>query len=100
MCSNSSCIKSSVMQIPIGSGKDFAGVVDLVSMELLLWEGGNDGSVYLRHILERGTELEGGNLESFLQQNAGLSIGRNLLEDIYSGRQTLVDQVCASSGVT
>ncbi|GAA4776257.1 elongation factor G [Citricoccus nitrophenolicus] len=37
--------KPLVMQLPIGSENDFVGVVDLVSMKALVWEGDSKGDV-------------------------------------------------------
>ena len=88
------------MQVPVGRGKDFSGVVDLVAMEILLWGRESlDGTDFLRHPLERGTGSEGEYLESFFAKNAGMSMARSLLEEVHNGRAALVDQVCRLSGM-
>ena len=35
-------------QLPVGQGRSFRGVVDLVQMQVLLWEQDKDGSHYSR----------------------------------------------------
>ena len=84
-----------LMQVPVGCGKDFSGVVDLVAMEILLWGRENlDGTGFLRHPLERGTGSEGDDyMESFFAKNAGMSMSRSLLEEVRDGRIALIDQV-------
>ncbi len=36
------------IQIPIGQESDFAGVIDLIEMQALLWEGDDKGATYVR----------------------------------------------------
>ena len=35
-----------VLQLPLGQGKEFRGVVDLLSLDVLTWERGTDGSKF------------------------------------------------------
>lgn len=37
-----------VTQLPLGQGKEFTGVIDLLPMDVLMWERGSDGSKYAR----------------------------------------------------
>ncbi|XP_064390817.1 ribosome-releasing factor 2, mitochondrial-like isoform X2 [Halichondria panicea] len=37
-----------ITQLPLGAAKDFTGVIDLVTMELLVWGKGGDGSRFTR----------------------------------------------------
>lgn len=35
-----------VLQVPLGQAKDFRGVIDLVTMEMMFWEPGSDGDQF------------------------------------------------------
>ena len=48
-----------VTQLPLGQGKEFTGVIDLLSMDLLVWERGSDGSEYARVPLLKGDPQTG-----------------------------------------
>ena len=37
-----------ITQLPLGAAKYFTGVIDLVTMELLVWGKGGDGSCFTR----------------------------------------------------
>ena len=76
-----------VTQIPIGEGKDFCGVVDLVPMELLLWKPHSDGSDFSRVSL-----VEGGDF-STIQGRRELPVSEELLDGAMEARLHLVDQV-------
>uniref|UniRef100_UPI00358FFA82 ribosome-releasing factor 2, mitochondrial n=1 Tax=Myxine glutinosa TaxID=7769 RepID=UPI00358FFA82 len=66
-------VKPIILQLPIGTGKEFRGVVDLVSMDVLTWRG-NDGSVY-EH------------------QDANAEIVGDLWAEVQKARSALVEQL-------
>ena len=73
-----------VTQLPLGVGQDFRGIIDLVSMEALMWERGTDGASFSRVPLGDGSP-----------------VGRATLEEAQQARYHLVEQVrmftCAGS---
>ena len=36
-----------VLQLPLGQGKGFRGIIDLLSLDVLIWERGTDGSEFV-----------------------------------------------------
>ena len=47
-----------VTQLPLGEGREFCGVIDLVTMEVLRWERGTDGATFSRVPLQKGALSE------------------------------------------
>lgn len=46
-----------VTQLPLGSGRSFRGLIDLVAMETLSWEPGSDGQDFVRRPLAEASDL-------------------------------------------
>ena len=66
-----------IPQLPVGQGRSFRGVVDLVQMQVLLWEQDKDGSHYSRMPYSQNLQL-------------GLDV------DPMQARRDLVEQVCTA----
>ena len=47
-----------VTQLPLGEGREFCGVIDLITMEALTWERGTDGATFSRVPLQEGAVSE------------------------------------------
>lgn len=47
-----------VTQLPLGEGREFCGVIDLITMEALTWERGTDGATFSRVPLQKGAVSE------------------------------------------
>ena len=47
-----------VTQLPLGEGREFCGVIDLITMEVLRWERGTDGATFSRVPLQKGALSE------------------------------------------
>lgn len=56
-----------VTQLPLGTGQDFHGVIDLVTMEALMWERGTDGASFSRVPLGDGSPVSQATLEEAQQ---------------------------------
>lgn len=74
----------------------FIGVVDLVSMTLLLWDPtfSRDGSEYLTVPLKCHQEGSGESLKSsFMKDNSDTKLNKECLSDIFDYRSDLIDEV-------
>jgi len=63
-----------VIQIPIGAEDDFAGIVDLIKMKALYWDGDDKGTSYKEedipdNLLEKANQLREEMLESAAEAN-------------------------------
>lgn len=89
-----------VTQLPLGQGKDFAGVIDLVSMDALIWERGHDGSKFTR------VPLLGANVDTGAKDFAGIPnllgpgwefgdvpVSREEAKEVLECRRRLAEQV-------
>lgn len=63
-----------LLQIPVGSGRSFSGVVDLLTNQKLLWKPGEDGREFESKPLDRSAEPE-------------------LLQEVAEARTALIEQV-------
>ena len=81
-----------VLQLPLGEGRGFSGVVDLLSMDVLLWEAGRDGSQFTRIPLVEG-EDDFSSLSTLVQKSEGLPLNQATLEEALRMRYQLAEQV-------
>lgn len=86
-----------VVQLPLGEGRAFRGVVDLVAMEAMLWQPGSDGDAFsLVEVVPTGpTGKDFQGLASLPEQCDSLPISRRELEAALEARAQLAEQVCA-----
>jgi elongation factor G len=80
-------------QYPIGRGKDFSGVVDLVSMEMLLWRPDDGGEVIVRPLSWHQSK----DLEDFVGLNSFMT--SSLAEEIFHAREQLIEQLAMHDDV-
>lgn len=79
-------------QLPIGSGRDFTGVIDLIAMETLLWQRGTDGVDFKRIPLVR--KSGNGEMDFTTFHNPPEStLNRDTVEQAAALREHLADQV-------
>ena len=92
-----------VTQLPLGQGKEFRGVVDLLSLDVLLWGRGTDGSEFTSFPLLR-TDPETGEKDfsavpSLLDPNwkcgGDLPVSRDDVKEALKHRSLLAEQVRA-----
>ena len=74
-----------VLQLPVGQGHAFKGVIDLVTMELLLWEPGSDGEQFSTLSLVK----EG----RFPRLSGSLPVDQSVVEAAIEERSRLADTV-------
>lgn len=84
-----------VLQLPIGREGDFHGVVDLVTMQALLWQGGTGGTGYVtdavpQALTEQAAAWRQCLLETLAEQDDAL------LEDYLAGREPASDALRAA----
>ena len=94
-----------VIQIPIGAEEDFAGIVDLIKMKALYWDGDDKGTSYKEedipdNLLEKANQLREEMLESAAEANEELmekylNDGDLSEEDIHQGlrERTLSNEI-------
>ena len=89
-----------VTQVPLGQGKGFTGLVDLLSMDVLLWEAGSDGVEFQRvPLLKPHTETgvkDFGTIPSLLGPSwkfGDVPVSRETMEDVLNRRSLLAEQV-------
>ncbi len=83
------------LQIPMGAGQDFSGVIDLLTMEKLVFDQGTQGEQYVRLPLsEAEVELAGPWRESLVE--AACEHDEVLLEDYLAGRDIALDRLRAA----
>lgn len=84
-----------VVQLPLGEGRAFRGVVDLVAMEAMLWQPGSDGDAFsLVEVVPTGpTGKDFQGLASLPEQCDSLPISRRELEAALEARAQLAEQV-------
>ena len=94
-----------VIQIPIGAEDDFAGIVDLIKMKALYWDGDDKGTSYKEedipdNLLEKANQLREEMLESAAEANEELmekylNDGDLSEEDIHQGlrERTLSNEI-------
>lgn len=89
-----------ITQLPLGQGKDFTGVIDLLSMDILVWERGSDGSEFTRIPLLKINQDTGvrdfGSIGMLLGPNlnfADLPVSRERIKDALDHRSMLAEQV-------
>ena len=91
-----------VMQLPLGRGKDFIGVLDLLSMEVLAWNKGGDGRNFTRVPLVPANADDGkrdfSRLSSKLLSESlsaeNLNVDSKMISDALDARYNLAEQVC------
>ena len=85
-----------VVQLPLGEGRAFRGVVDLVAMDAMLWQPGSDGDDFsLVEVVETGPmgkDFRG--LTSLPEQCNNLPVSKGELEAALEARAQLAEQVC------
>ena len=86
-----------VVQLPLGEGRAFSGVVDLISMNVLLWKPGSDGAEYSQVALvkpgPRGKDFQ--ELACLPEQGSSLPVTRRELVAALEARAQLAEQVLA-----
>lgn len=89
-----------ILQLPLGQGKDFTGVIDLLSMDILLWDRGSDGSDITRVPLLKSDSDTGcrdfNSLATLLGPGfkfADFPVSRERLKDALDHRSLLAEQV-------
>ena len=83
--------------MPIKIGEHFSGIIDLVGMNVLLWEpDADDGSHYWTRPLVCNQSGSGQSLKSaFVRDNVEeLKLSPKWLEQVFDYRTQLIDQVC------
>ncbi|MHC6177314.1 elongation factor G [Glutamicibacter sp. X7] len=85
--------KPLVMQLPIGSESDFIGVVDLLSMKALVWEGDAKGDVSL------GAAYETKEIPADLQEKAE-EYRAKLIEDVAEASEELMEKYLEGEELT
>lgn len=87
-----------VTQLPLGVGRNFMGVVDLLTMDLLVWDKGGDGANFTNvPLIDPSPELEHKDFTklgrlSELARDAPVS--RERIEEALEARYNLAEQVC------
>ena len=89
-----------VTQLPLGEGRDFTGVLDLLTFDLLIWQRGTDGSDYVRvPILKVNSETGERDFASISKlvgpswNFTDLPLSRERVRDALDQRSLLADQV-------
>ncbi|WP_418907102.1 elongation factor G [Glutamicibacter endophyticus] len=85
--------KPLVMQLPIGSESDFVGVIDLLSMKALVWEGDAKGDVSL------GAAYETKEIPAELQERAE-EYRAKLIEDVAEASEELMEKYLEGEELT
>ena len=88
-------------QLPLGHGKDLRGVLDLLSMDLLVWDKDSEGSVFARiPLVTRDSETSEKDFENISLEvldselkSAGLFLS---IDEALEARYQLAEQVFAS----
>ena len=91
-----------VMQLPLGEGRNFTGVIDLLSVDVLMWNKGGDGRNFTRVPLITHTSEDG--KKDFKKLSSQQLIGRlnaenlpidsKLVSEALDMRYNLAEQVC------
>ncbi len=91
--------KPLVLQLPIGSESEFTGVVDLINMRALLWEGDSKGDVTMgakyevqeipADLVEKANEYRTIILETVAETDDGL------MEKYFGGEELTIDEIKA-----
>ncbi|XP_019855015.1 PREDICTED: ribosome-releasing factor 2, mitochondrial-like isoform X3 [Amphimedon queenslandica] len=79
----------SYKQYPLGKGKEFSGVVDLVSLTVYIWEGKYDDSKTVAFPLKYEGISE---LSQFLEENKDIAMD-SVLNEVFTARQKMIDQL-------
>lgn len=85
--------KPLVMQLPIGSESEFVGVVDLLTMKALVWEGDAKGDVTM------GAAYETQEIPADLQERAE-EYRAKLIEDVAEGSEELMEKYLEGEELT
>ncbi|NHU84752.1 elongation factor G [Kocuria sp. JC486] len=85
--------KPLVLQLPIGSESDFVGVVDLLTMKALVWEGDSKGDVSL------GASYQTQEIPADLQDRAE-EYRNNLIEDVAEADDELMEKYLGGEELT
>ncbi|XP_019855014.1 PREDICTED: ribosome-releasing factor 2, mitochondrial-like isoform X2 [Amphimedon queenslandica] len=78
-----------LIQYPLGKGKEFSGVVDLVSLTVYIWEGKYDDSKTVAFPLKYEGISE---LSQFLEENKDIAMD-SVLNEVFTARQKMIDQL-------
>ena len=86
-----------VTQLPLGVGKDFTGVIDLLTMDLIMWAKGGDGRKFTRAPLIPTDPQNGTKDFTKLKRRSELvkdmPLTEKALEDVLEARNDLAEQV-------
>lgn len=89
-----------ITQLPLGQGKDFTGIIDLLSMDILVWERGSDGSAFACVPLLKDDAKTGardfGSIPSLLGpawKNGDFPVSREMVREALEHRSLLAEQV-------
>ena len=90
-----------VVQLPLGQGRDFTGVIDLLTMDILTWAKGEDGRNFTRVPLITHTNEDGKKdfkrlsskqlIDSLIAEN--LPLDSKLVSEALDMRYNLAEQV-------
>ncbi len=80
------------LQIPIGEGRDFTGVVDLISMKAIYWNEADQGKTYEEVDIPPEIESEANSARESLVENVA-SEDDNLLEKYLDGAEISADEL-------
>ena len=92
-----------VVQLPLGQGKNFIGVLDLLTMDVLSWNKGGDGRNFT-HVPLIETNTDNGRKDfkklsskqlSVKLDAENLPIDSRLISEALDMRYNLAEQVCA-----
>lgn len=90
-----------VTQVPVGQGKGFTGLIDLLSMDVLLWKRGSDGVEFQRvPLLETSKEMTEARdfrgIPSLLGPGwkfGDVPVSKEMVEEALNHRSLLAEQV-------
>ena len=90
-----------ITQLPLGHGRDFKGIIDLLPMDVLVWNSAQDGSSFSRVPLVKCTKGPGGgkdyrSVHTLLGSElkfADLPVGRDDIKTALDHRSSLAEQV-------
>ena len=87
-----------VTQLPLGVGRNFTGVIDLLTMDLLVWDKGGDGANFTNvPLIAPNPELEHkdfSKLGRLSELSRDAPVSRERIEEALEARYNLAEQVC------
>ncbi len=80
-----------VLQLPVGQAQGFRGIIDLVTMEMMLWEPGSDGKQFLTFPLVADGDFS--RLPSFQASSSTFPVENSVVAKAIEERSLLADKV-------